>query len=60
MGRGRRGRVLRGPGFWFDYDVSPDGQAFLVLALVNEGPDALVAVEWDAEVRRQLRDTYGP
>jgi Tol biopolymer transport system component len=38
-----------------DYDLSPDGQTFVVVAAVGDGADVLVAVHWDDEVRRSLR-----
>ena len=38
-----------------DYDLSPDGQTFVVVAPAGDGADVLVAVHWDDEVRRSLR-----
>ena len=38
-----------------DYDLSPDGKTFVVVAPAGDGADVLVAVHWDDEVRRSFR-----
>ncbi|MFI5026380.1 MAG: TolB family protein, partial [Solirubrobacterales bacterium] len=37
-----------------EYDLSPDGQTFVVVSPTDGGADALVAVHWADELRRSL------
>ncbi len=38
-----------------DYDLSPDGETFVVVSPADGGADALAAVHWADELRRSLR-----
>lgn len=38
-----------------DYDLSPDGRTFVMLASPSEKPGVVVALNWAADVRRQVR-----
>ena len=37
-------------------DISADRKTFLVSQLAGEGPEALVAFNWAASIRRQLQE----
>ena len=37
-----------------DYDLSPDGETFVVVSPADGGADALVAVHWADELRRSM------
>jgi len=51
-GRRRAGQLGFGPE---DYDLSPDGQTFVVVAPAAGEAEVLVAVNWGDELRRSLR-----
>ena len=44
-----------GPGFWFDYDVAPDGQSFLMTRRTTEPPrDIRVVLNWWEELKGRV------